>query len=44
MTAVIESSLYQLPKAKREEQLKSLLESIAYIERSYAKEAVKEAA
>ena len=44
MTAVIESSLYQLPKAKREERLKSLLEGIAYIERSYAKEDMKEAA
>ena len=44
MTAVIESSLYQLPKAKREEQLKSLLEGIAHIERSYAKEDMKEAA
>ena len=39
MTAVIETSLYQLPKAKREEQLKSLLEGIAHIERSYMKEA-----
>ena len=44
MTAVIETSLYQLPKAKREEQLKSLLEGIAHIERSYAKEDMKEAA
>ena len=44
MTAVIESSLYQLPKSKREEQLKSLLEGIAYIERSYAKEEVRKAA
>ena len=39
MTAVIETSLYQLPKAKREEQLKSLLEGIAHIERSYMNEA-----
>ena len=44
MTAVIETSLYQLPKAKREEQLKSLLEGIAHIERSYANANMKEAA
>ena len=44
MTAVIETSLYQLPKAKREEQLKSLLEGIAHIERSYAKDEVRKAA
>ena len=39
MTAVIEISLYSLPKSTREEMLKQLVDSLDHIERSYAKEA-----
>lgn len=37
MTAIIEQSLYSLPKSTREEMLKQLVDSLGYIERSYEK-------
>jgi len=39
LTAVLESSLYHLPKATREEILKQLVDGLGYIEKSYEKEA-----
>jgi len=43
MTAIIEQSLYHLPKATREEMLKQLVDSLGYIERSYENEVRKAA-
>jgi hypothetical protein len=37
MTAIIEQSLYSLPKSTREEMLKQLVDSLGYIEKSYEK-------
>ena len=39
LTAVVEQSLYSLPKSTREEILKQLIDGLGNIERSYAKEA-----
>ena len=44
LTGVLESALYDLPKAKREALLKDLIDGLGDIERSYAKEDMKEAA
>ena len=44
LTASLEAALYHLPKARRAEILQQTIEGLGYIERSYAKEEVKEAA
>ena len=44
LTASLEAALYHLPKARRAEILKQTVEGLGYIERSYAKQEVKEAA
>ena len=43
MTAIIEQSLYSLPKSTREEMLKQLVDSLGYIEKSYENEVRKAA-
>lgn len=43
LTAVVEQSLYHLPKSTREDMLKQLVDSLGYIEKSYATEERKAA-